>query len=41
LVAKPEGGRLSSFGQLQTDMRHAGETEPEWTARERGWQLSE
>ena len=41
LVAKPEDWRWSSYRHDQTGMHGTVEIEPEWTARERGWQLPE
>jgi len=41
LVAKPEDWRWSSFRHYQTGTRGTVEIESTWTARERGWQLTE
>jgi putative transposase len=41
LVVKPEDWRWSSYRHYQTGMRGTVEIESEWTARQRGWQLTE
>jgi hypothetical protein len=41
LAANPEDWPRSSFRHYQSSLRGTIEIESEWTARERGWQLTE